>query len=161
MRHNHKQYPVTLALKDRDTDACKVFKCWIVVCGSSCWIGAITFWHEDYHALTSTSKQNAVRVPEVLAALWFVNRIPFATHKRVVIPIWVCEPEVRIPCYTDPVEFEALHLKLGGSVFHVKTRSRIFAVVQEPMNGIYLDTDVDGVGFEALSSRGGDQAKTL
>src|SRR5207248_2611668 len=56
---------------------------------------------------------------------------------------------------------QSLDLKLRGRVFKVEARSRIVLIVQEPVNGVDVDADVDGVRLEAMGPRRSDQAVPL
>ena len=68
----------------------------------------------------------------------------------MVPPFVFLHSKIRIPGDADPVEFQALNLKLGCSIFQVKAGSRVFPIVQEPVNGIDRSANINRVRLEAL-----------
>ena len=76
----------------------------------------------------------------------------------MIVPSGSREAKVAIPGHTCPVKLKTLNLELGRCILEVVTGSRIFWVIQKPVNGIDIDPHVNGVGFEPMCSRGGEEA---
>jgi len=68
--------------------------------------------------------------------------LPAIAVEEPLIPVSVFEAQIGIPGHADPIELQALNVKLGGHVFQEEGGTDVVAVVEEPMDGIDL-----GLGF--------------
>ena len=61
--------------------------------------------------------------------------------------------QIGVPGYASPVQLEALDLELGPRVLFIKSWTWHRGIIEEPVNGVDLDPNVDGVRFEPLRLR--------
>jgi hypothetical protein len=90
-----------------------------------------------------------------------VNGHPRISSERLITPRVCVAPEVGVPRHADPIELETLNLEFGCRVLEVIARSRIVAVVQEPLDRIDVHADIDRMRLESLGLRRGDEAVSL
>ena len=76
-------------------------------------------------------------------------------------PLSTLEAKIRIPDYAGPVQLQSLDLELRGNVLHETAGPDVLALVKEPMHGIHLGSDVDGMGFESVCLGGDNNPESL
>src|SRR5262249_55036708 len=123
---------------------------WVVEVGIASRIGAVSRWNYDHHALTSTGQEDAIGVLLKHLAFSLPDTLPPIAFEGPILPTIGTVAEISIPGDANPVEFEALHVKLGGYVLQVVRRSNMLLAVQEPRDGVHRRFDVNSVWFQAL-----------
>jgi len=123
---------------------------WIVEARRATRVLTASFRNYDHHALPGTSKQDAVGVEQVALPNVLAYALPTLALEPEVIPLIAVEPQVAVPDDAGPVELQALDLKFRGDILQVVRGSHVILVFEEPAHRVHLDTNIDGVGLEAL-----------
>ena len=61
------------------------------------------------------------------------------------------EPQVGIPYYAGPVDFQPLDFEFGEGVFQSIGGSDVIVIVQKPVDEVRLVSDVDTYGFQSFA----------
>ena len=121
-------------------------------------VGGIAFGDADHHALAGARQQDSVSVDLIGSSLFRADVLPAVAGEREVLPRTVIPTQIAIPNHAGPVQLQALHIELRGSIFKELRGSDIRNIIQEPVHRVRLAADIDRERAQALRLRRNDQA---